>query len=217
MSVIALAQISKAVVGLADLIGRIAKNIEQTIKSGVRSGDVVRRERERRRFRNFMMLTAHLYVEQVEFISALSEFCEDPSVRGTWEQAKFELLTITRLLGQIEEFVLPANDALLTKYRKEYLEILTSLRARKKLLEFVYELEYEDAVANLKELKKLSAAYRKLAAELRDISLKLGELSLEDDSLQLGPAQRPETLKGSTKPKKKADVAKRKGAKKSAA
>ena len=71
-------KISKGIVGFADLIGRLAKNIEEAMTSNFRSADKWRKARERKRMRNFMRLTAELYMTQNALVSRLSDFCETP-------------------------------------------------------------------------------------------------------------------------------------------
>ena len=41
--------LTRGLVGLADIFSRLARSIEHSIKSGLRSADVVRQARERRR------------------------------------------------------------------------------------------------------------------------------------------------------------------------
>jgi hypothetical protein len=93
-----LGKISKGITGVVDIFGRLAKSLEKAIQSGLRSSDIIRHARERKRLRNFMLLTAHLYVVQGRLVSQISAFCAAPEDRGTWEQAKFEILAINRLL-----------------------------------------------------------------------------------------------------------------------
>jgi hypothetical protein len=179
-----LSKISEGIVGLADIIGRLAKNIEQAILSGIRSGDAIRRARERRRLRNFMLFTAHLYREQLRFVSSLSLFCADPrEERMEWEAAKLEIVTVTELMSKIEKYILPYSDALVVRHRKQYLEVLAALDARRRLLDQVAKLEYGDALVNLKSLRKIGQAYERLMDELKSISLELGSIGAEDEEM----------------------------------
>ncbi len=172
MELVDLGKISKAISGFADLIGRLAKSIEQAIKSGLRSADAVRKAREQRRLDNFFLITAHLYPQQGQFVSTIKWFCDDQD-RGSWEEAKFEILTINRLLHKIEKYVLPYNDVLVGQHRQQYLEILTALHERRKLLDFVYHMEYEEALLHIKELKAIAKAYELLQQRLQRILLSL--------------------------------------------
>ena len=131
-----LGKLSENIVGLVDIIGRLAESIEKAIKSGIRSADTIRKERERKRLRNFLIITAHLYKSQLRFVSSLRDV-EDV---GTWEHAKFEILEIRKLLEKIEKYVLPYNDLLVGDHRQQYLELLSSFEDRRKLLDFVYDL-----------------------------------------------------------------------------
>ncbi|HLO14508.1 MAG TPA: hypothetical protein VK206_06755 [Anaerolineales bacterium] len=183
-SILDIKQISDGIVGLADIIGRLGESIERAIRSGIRSTDIVRRTRERKRLQNFMLLTAYLYREQLNFVSMLKVFCEDDNDSPTaWESAKFEILTILRLLKKIEKYILPYNDALVVKKRKDYLELLTALDERRRFLNFVCRMEYEEALENLRELKKIARAYEKLMNRLKSMSLNFGDIANEDESL----------------------------------
>src|SRR5688500_16460248 len=106
MELVDLGKLSQNIVGLVDIIGRLAESLEKAITSGIRSADIIRRTRERKRLRNFFLLTAHLYRSQQSFVSSLKYF-EDV---GSWEEAKFEIVEIRRFLDQIEKYVLPYND-----------------------------------------------------------------------------------------------------------
>jgi hypothetical protein len=162
--------LTKGLVGLADIFSRLTKSIEDSIKSGLRSADVVRQTRERRRLRNLMKITAHLFVHQSAFTSALDQFLNVAvDERGTWETAKFEILEIRRLLDQLDKYVLPYSDALMVRYRRQYLELLTGLGQRRQLLEAVYQLEYEEALRNRAKLAGIGKAYVGLQNSLRDM------------------------------------------------
>lgn len=175
-----LAGLSKAIVGLVDVFSRVAKSIEEAIKSGLRSGDAIRRAREERRVRNLFKITAHLYREQTTFTSSLVYFSESAfDERGTWEEVKFEILAIRRLLDQLEKYVLPYSDLLMVKHRKRYLEMLTSIDERRGILDAVYRLEYEDAVRNRSKITAMGKAYVKLRESLQQ--LVLGLTSVVDD------------------------------------
>ena len=202
MELLDLSKISKAIVGFADLIGRLAKNIEQAIKSGLRSGDAVRQAREQRRLDNFFLLTAHLYPQQGQLVSAIKWFGHTEE-RGTWDEVKFEILTITRLLHQIEKYVLPYNDVLVRQHRQEYVEILTALAERRKLLDFVYNMEYEDALDHSKELQIIARAYETLQRRLQDILLNLAHKNdaEEDDDPPFGLLKPSDPLKPLDKPR----------------
>jgi|ERR1035437_287082 hypothetical protein len=217
VTLVDLGKLHKSIVGMTDIIGRLAKNIEAAIRSGLRSGDSIRRARERTRLRNFMLFTAHLYREQSRFVSSLELFYSNPQEeRMSWENAKFEIVTISELLTKIEKYILPFNDALVLKHRKEYLAILTGLDNRRRLLDQVARMEYVDALANLGTLKKIGASYAKLMGELKDISLDLGSLGGEDEEMweDATSAKDFEPL-GSRKPKKaRSTLAKKKTAKK---
>lgn len=162
--------LTRGLVGLADIFSRLARTIEHSIKSGLRSADVVRQARERRRLRNLMKITAHLYVHQLAFTSALEHFVEIAiDERGTWEEAKFEILEIRRLLDQLEKYVLPYSDALTVRYRRQYLDLLAGIGERRKLLDAVYHLEYEDAIGQRKKSLAIGKAYDRLRDALRDM------------------------------------------------
>jgi hypothetical protein len=206
-----LGKLVKGIVGLADLISRLAQSIEKAIKSGIRSVDVVRQARERTRLKNVLLLTAHLYQHQGRFVSSLAEFAEHGGEdRGTWEEAKFEILTISRLLGQIEKYVLPYSDELVVRHRKEYLELLTSLDKRRKLLDFVYNLEYEEALKNIRRLKVIGKAYEKLMGRLQEFVHEFGSLGVDDEKLwnevtsakHLQPLSKPKPTRGTTQKKR---------------
>jgi hypothetical protein len=188
--------LAKGLVGLADIFSRLAKSIEDSIKSGLRSADVVRRTRERRRLRNMMKITAHLYVTQGSFTSTLQEFVDVASdERGTWETAKFEILEIRRLLDQLDRYVLPYSDALMIRHRRQYLELLEGIGQRRKLLNAVYQLEYEDAIKNRKTLSDIGKAYVKLQEGLRELMYELatadenGNTLLDAVGLSNGPLE----------------------------
>jgi hypothetical protein len=99
---------------------------------------------------------------------------------GTWEDAKFEILGI-RFLDQMEKYVLPYNDVLVRGHRKQYLELLTSLKDRRKLLDFVYNLDYNEAENNRKKLEAISDAYEKLMHRLQQLALEFGSIGCEDE------------------------------------
>jgi len=195
-TLIDLGKISKSIIGVVDIFGRLAKSLEKAIQSGLRSTDIIRQARERKRLRNFMLLTAHLYVAQSRLVSSISAFCEAPEDRGTWEDAKFEILTIKRMLSQIEEYVMPYSDALVSKHRKQYLQLLADLDERHRLLDFVYELDYETALANLTKLKVMGAAYEKLMNRLRDMTLELSDIAFEQGVLPFEGKEKLEPLDG---------------------
>ncbi len=197
--------LTKGLVGLADIFSRLAKSIESSIRSGLRSADLVRQARERRRLRNLMKITAHLFGHQLAFTSALDEFVKvGIDERGTWETAKFEILEIRRLLDQLEEYVLPYSDALMIRYRRQYLELLAGIGQRRRLLDTVYQLEYEDAVRNRARLSAIGSAYVKLQDALRDMMHELA--SMDEDGKTLfdaagtisGPLELLDESKGAT-------------------
>jgi hypothetical protein len=196
-ALIDLGKIAKSIGGVVDIFGRLAKSIEKAIKSGLRSADMVRQARERKRLRNFMLLTAHLYVVQGRLVTSISTFCEFPeNARGDWEEAKFEILATKRMLSQIEEYVIPYSDALVSKHRKQYLQLLTDLDERHHLLEYVYQLDYETAVANLAKLKAIGTAYETLKNRLRDMTHDLSDIALDHGVLPLGGKEKLEALDG---------------------
>jgi hypothetical protein len=206
--------LAKAIVGLADIFSQLAKSIEASIKSGLRSADAIRRARERRRLRNMMKITAHLFRHQLAFTSALEYFVSVArDERGTWEQAKFEILEIRRLLELLEKFVLPYNDALMVRYRRQYLELLTGIDERRELLKSVYDLEYEDAVKNRAKLSRIGKAYVKLRDALREMMQELASLDENGNSLfdEAGNASGPlESLDEPRRSASKQTAAKRK-------
>jgi hypothetical protein len=215
MMLVDLGKLHKSLVGLTDIIGRLAKNIESAIRSGIRSGDEIRRARERKRLRNFMLFTAHLYREQLRFVSALNAFCSNPEEgRMSWESAKFEIVTIRELLVKLEKYILPYNDALVVRHRKQYLRVLAAFDDRRKLLAEVAKMEYGDAVANLPSLKKVGEAYERLMEELKDISLNLGKLGDEDEEMweMAISSQDFESLQGKGAAAKRSVTAKKKSA-----
>ncbi len=184
MLLVDLGKLHKSIAGLTDIIGKLAKNIESAIRTGIRSADVIRQARERKRLRNFMLFTAHLYREQLRFVSSLSTFCKNPEEeRMSWETAKFEIAAIQELLLKIEKYILPYNDALVIRHRKQYLRMLSAFDDRRKLLGEVAKMEYTDAVANLAPLKKIGEAYERLMKELKEISLNLGSLGADDEEM----------------------------------
>jgi len=179
-----LKDLSKGIVGLVDVFGRLAKSIEEAIKSGLRSGDAIRRAREQRRLRNLLKITAHLYRRQRAFTSGLLYFSESATdERGTWEEAKFEILAIRRLLDQLEKYVLPYSDTLMVKHRKRYLELLASVDDRRSLLAIVYDLEYEAAVKNRSRIAAMGKAYLGLQNALQEVVLEFSNLDDEGNSL----------------------------------
>ena len=179
-----LKELSQGIVGLVDVIARLAKNIEEAIRSGLRSGDTIRQAREQRRLRNLFKITAHLYRQQLAFSSSLLYFSENAlDERGTWEEVKFEILAISRLLDQLEKYVLPYNDDLMVKHRKRYLELLTSIHERRGLLKSIYELEYEEAVRNRPKIAAMGQAYVKLRTSLQEIVMGLASMDDQGESL----------------------------------
>jgi hypothetical protein len=124
--------------------------------------------------------------------------------RGTWEEAKFEILTTSRLLHKIEKYVLPYNDALVRGHRREYLEILTVLDERRKLLDFVYYMEYEDALLHIKELRQIAKAYVLLQSRLQDILVNLAsrrKAHEDDDDTPFELVRRSDPLEPLEKPR----------------
>lgn len=199
--------LSKGIVGLVDVFSRLAKSIEETIKSGLRSSDAIRRARERRRLRNLLKITAHLYREQRAFTSGLVYFSESAAdERGTWEAVKFEILAIRRLLDQLEKYVLPYSDALMVKHRKRYLELLTSLDERRGLLAVVYGLEYEDAIKNRASIAAIGKSYIGLQNALQEMVLEFSALDDKGDSLidTVGGADSSEALEPLDEPQRQA-------------
>jgi hypothetical protein len=208
-----LSKLSENIVGLVDIIGRLAESVEKAIKSGIRSTDTIRQARERKRLRNFLIITAHLYKSQLRFVSSLRDV-EDV---GTWEHAKFEILEIRKLLEKIEKYVLPYNDFLVGDHRRQYLELLSSFDDRRKLLDFVYDLDYKEAVRNREKLEDISQAYETLMHRLQELALEFGSLGSEDEELwsdvtsaeDLDPLEKQESPKPKPKPKPKKDSASR--------
>jgi hypothetical protein len=198
---LSLGKLSENIVGLVDIIGRLAESIEKAIKSGIRSSDTLRQARERKRLRNFLIITAHLYKSQLRFVSSLRDV-EDV---GTWEHAKFEILEIRKLIEKIEKYVLPYNDLLVGSHRPQYLELLSSFEDRRRLLDFVYDLDYKEAIRNREKLEDISQAYEKLMNRLQELALEFGSVGSEDQELwdDVTSAEELEALDKPESPKQK--------------
>lgn len=167
-----LANAITSITGLTKIISGLAESIEQAILAGLRSKDTIRRARERKRIRNLATLSGELFTGQSFWTSRLREFGESMGEEHgelTWDAVKYEILSIQEMIKKVEKYVLPSNDLLLEDYKGRYLEILRLLGDRKRILDIVSAMSFEDACNNADQLQSLGREYEKLIQQLSDI------------------------------------------------
>lgn len=201
MSAINLDGIAKAIHGLADIFGKVAESIERAILAGLRSGDSLRRARELKRLRNLMVLSANLYAVQRGLSSSLGDWLQaddgaDRETMADWETVKFEIAKVVRLLDSIDKYLLPGGDLLAIKHRGHYLKFLDQIAARRRILEYIYEMDYLEAVRQKKKLAQIAAAYVQLTTALQSLAQEFGTHLVDEEALwtKANSAKRLETL-----------------------
>jgi hypothetical protein len=70
---------------------------------------------------------------------------------------------------------------LVAKHRKKYLQILSGLGAQCQLSDYVYILEFEDAVKHSADREKIAAAYKRLQRNLQHALLSLAHVGGDDE------------------------------------
>jgi hypothetical protein len=78
---------------------------------------------------------------------------------------------------------LPYSDVLTVRHRGEYLDILKSLKDRRRILSYISEMDYQNASSVVDDLKSMSKAYDELMFKLREVSLEFGDFLYEDEKL----------------------------------